>query len=363
MSKTSMSGCDAHDKNLVLKTAMDHNASRRSTFQNTRSGRQSLIAKLKKDAESAGCSRIVLAYEASGQGYGLYDELSEAGIECYVLAPTLIARSPRQKKSKNDDNDADQILELLRGHVLAGNKLPSVNVPGFQQRDDREIMRCRLDLADKLKEVKTQIKSLLKRVGVERPSEIGKGWTKKQKEWLKDLIKKKGSVLESGAQVALGSLMRQLESVRAEIKRIDKRVEALGEEQRHKERVERMTKLKGVGVLSALVFLVELGDMKRFKNRRKIGAYLGVVPSSNESGERNDRKGHITRQGSPHVRRVLCQCVWARVRSDPQEKEVYERLVARNPKKKKIAIVAIMRRLAIRMWHAAQEPVEMKAGA
>ena len=78
-----------------------------------------------------------------------------------------------------------------------------------------------------------------------------------------------------------------------------------------------------------------------------------MAPTSAETGERNDCKGHITRMGSGRVRRVLCQATWSRVRSDEATRSFYERLVKKNPKKKKIAVVACMRRLAIRMWHVA----------
>jgi transposase len=96
---------------------------------------------------------------------------------------------------------------------------------------------------------------------------------------------------------------------------------------------------------------VEVGDFSRFRRRRQVGSYWGLTPSSQESGETNDRKGHITHQGSPRVRRMLCQGTWARVRHDPAERSVYDRLVERNPKRKKIALVALMRRLSVRLWH------------
>jgi len=113
--------------------------------------------------------------------------------------------------------------------------------------------------------------------------------------------------------------------------------------------------------LTAIVFLTELGDLSRFANRRQIAAYLGLAPSSNESGERSDRKGHITHQGSSRVRKVLCQATWARVRYHEEEKIIYERIKAKNPKKKKIAVVASMRRLAVRMWHLGRTEVDSDA--
>jgi transposase len=161
--------------------------------------------------------------------------------------------------------------------------------------------------------------------------------------------------LGSGGQAALGSLLRQLHFLEEEEQRLDQLVAALAWSPRYESRVRELTDLCGVGVLTAIVFLTELGDLSRFANRRQIAAYLGLAPSSNESGQQNDRKGHITHQGSPRVRKVLCQATWSRVRHSAEEKAAYERIKAKNPKKKKIAVVASMRRLAVRMWHRGRD--------
>ena len=122
-----------------------------------------------------------------------------------------------------------------------------------------------------------------------------------------------------------------------------------------------VVQIKGVGLLTAMVFLTEIGDMRRFSNRRQVGSFLGLVPSMRESGEESDRKGHITREGSARMRKILCQASWVRIIYDEGEARVYERIVGRNPKHKKIAIVACMRRLGILMWHLAKD-AQIKAG-
>jgi transposase len=162
------------------------------------------------------------------------------------------------------------------------------------------------------------------------------------------------SPLNTGTRQALASLLRQLDFLEKEVERLDLAVSALVDTPRYLEAVREVTRLSGVGVLTALVFLTEMGDLGRFANRRDVAAYLGLAPSCFESGRSNDRKGHITRQGSPRVRRVLCQAAWTSVRLDPLEKATYARIKEKNPKKKKIAVVAAMRRLAVRMWHAGQ---------
>ena len=114
-------------------------------------------------------------------------------------------------------------------------------------------------------------------------------------------------------------------------------------------------KEKGVGLLAALVYRTEIGQARRFHRGRHVGKFVGLTPTSHESGQQKDRKGHISRQGPPRLRKVLCQASWVHVRYDPYSREAYQRLVAKNPKKKKIALVAVMRRLAVRLWHRMRE--------
>jgi len=90
-------GCDSHEKTLVNWIGVNREAGQQRILANSRSGRSKLIVILKEKAAAVGGARIVLAYEASGQGFMLHDELTAAGIECYVLAPTKIERSSKHK--------------------------------------------------------------------------------------------------------------------------------------------------------------------------------------------------------------------------------------------------------------------------
>lgn len=355
MSDCIMVGCDLHQKTLVLKYAVGRGAVQQRTFANDGPSRRVMIDWLDQQRRSHRSARVVFAYEASSQGFGLYDELRGAGVECYVLAPTRIARSPKQLRGKNDGRDALQLVELLRAHVLAGNALPTVWVPDTQTRDDRELVRMRLDVADKRSVTKNQIQALLKRHEIRRPPTTGKTWTNAYWGWLKALANGRVEGLRPGGRAALGSLLRQADALDQEIRALDDQVMALSATPRYAARVAAMRQIKGVATLSAMVFLTELGDLGRFRNRRQLAAYLGLVPTSNESGEQNDRKGHITRQGPSRVRRVLCQSTWALIRTDPQFAAAYQSVAGRNPKHRKIAVVAIMRRLAIVMWHRARD--------
>jgi transposase len=345
---------------MLLKVAVDRQESEKLYFQNDPEGRQRMIAELKRRKKAVKADRIYLAYEASGLGFTLYDELTEAGIACFVLAPSRMERSVKQRRNKTDEKDAERVLKDLRGHVLAANALPAIWVPDSQTRDDRSLVRARLDVGHKRTGVKTQIRSLLKRHDVPRASRTPGGRTQAYRVWLQHLSDSE-KALPWGARVALKSLLAQLAALDHERGRLDEAVRQMSAFPRYAEAVREMTRLPGVGILMAMVFLTEMGDLSRFPNREAIGAYLGLAPSANESGEHPDHKGHITRQGSARVRYMLCQITWVRKRLDPGTQERYDRIAAKNPKHKKIAVVAMMRQLAVVLWHIGLE-AQRRAG-
>jgi transposase len=347
---------DAHDNTLTNRIGVNRETPETMTVRNTQEGREKLFQHLRELAQEYEGARILVAYEASPIGFGIYDECVAAGIACHILAPTRMPKSTKDRKRKHDKADAQRIFEFLKGHVLAGNDLPDIWVPDHQTRDDREIVRSRLDAGQKLTAVKTQVQTLLKRNHVQRPESVRRCWRKSHYRWLEEVQ------LKPGARIALSSLLRQIASLEEEIKLLDQQIEVLSETERYRLPAEALVvQIKGVGLLTAMVFLTEIGDMRRFSNRRQVGSFLGLAPSCRESGEDSDRKGHITREGPARVRKALCQASWVRIVYDVEEARVYNRIVEKNPKHKKIAIVACMRRLGILMWHLAWD-AQIKAG-
>ena len=342
-------GIDLGDKNSVARIGMNREKSERFGFVNNGQGRARLFREVKQRAEQAGGAQIVMAYEASACGFVLRDEAEARGIECWVLAPTKMEKSVEQRKQKNDDRDADDIVEKLRGHILAGNRLPTVWIPDPQTREDREPVRCRLELVEKQTSVKAQIAMLLKRHGLEKPLGVGSGWTQGYRRWLQHVAEKES--FGWGMRQALGSLLRQVEFLESEIQRMQEPLNQLANASRHRAVIEELMKEPGVGLVTALVYRTEIGQAGRFRRGRQVGKFVGLTPTSHESGEQNDRKGHISHQGPSRLRKVLCQASWSHIRHDAGAARVYQRLVGRNPKKKKIAVVAVMRRLAVRLWH------------
>lgn len=142
MSKVIMVGCDLHDRTLVIRFAEGRKKPQQASFANDARGRGKLIERLHDVAQQVHAERIVFAYEASAQGYGLADLLLENRIECHVLSPTHLPKTAKSAKNKTDSKDAQMLLEQVRGFVLAGNTLPTVWTPPQRVRDDREIIRA-----------------------------------------------------------------------------------------------------------------------------------------------------------------------------------------------------------------------------
>jgi transposase len=365
MNEPIMIGCDLHDKWMVMKLSIGGDASFSKKWETA--DIEGLIEYLHSLASEHGSCRIVFVYEASGQGFGLYDRLTDAGIECHVLAPTHLPRSVHQRKNKTDDKDAQMLLDEVRAFVLAGRSLPAVWVPDPQTRCDREVVRRRLEQGEQRTRIKNQIRNLLKRYQCPFPGWFTKTgeWSKRSLSWLQELAGREASVkrksppeslvtLDQWVQVTLGTLVDLYEAMSRQVKVLDEAIMKLARTQRYWRSFRKLSALDGVGTLTAMTFLTELGDMDRFANRRQLASYLGLAPSAFESGQRDDRKGHITRQGPARVRHVLCQASWASLRCSSESKVQYERIKGESSKRSKVAIVALMRKLAIKMWHVAR---------
>lgn len=352
MAKTIICGCDLHDRSMLIKYACDLEEPKKMHCLGNDEARLKMIATLKDIAQKQEAERIVFAYEASGAGFGLFDQLTDAGIECYVIAPSRVAKSSKEKKAKTDEKDAQKLLELLRGHVLAGNPLPTVWIPPAKVRDDRDLMRMRISTKEDHNRIKLQMLSLLKRNKIVLPEYFRKNrnWSKRFVAWLENTV---AAEMLEGAAAVLRVYLQRLGELHQELLTLDRAVAKLAASERYQHGYTILRKLPGVGQLTAMLFLTEMGDLTRFSNRRQVAAFLGLCPSSNESGENNNRKGHITRQGPSWLRKVLCQAAWTAVRCDDTTRRRWERIRGGRSTRGKKAIVAVMRNLAIQMWHVA----------
>lgn len=345
-----MSGCDLHDRTMLLKVAVGHEKPLQFEYPNDRAGRNRMIARLKGLAKKHDATRIVFAYEASGLGYGLADLLHDQGIECHVLSPSHLPKTAKSAKQKTDPHDAEKILKELRGYVLAGNDLPVVWTPPQRLRDDRELVRARVDVGDEITRVKLKIGAMLKRYELTIQSPTKKKWTKRFNRYMQEEVI---PTLDFAVGIKLKLLFARLDQHLAEKDELDKGIRKLSQTERYKHACRDLRKLPGVGLLVAMTFLTEMGDLTRFRNRREVAAYMGLCPASYESGLKNDRKGRITRQGPSRLRKVLCQAAWVSVIHSEHAASTYHRIKQNQPSRSKKALVAMMRKLGIKMWNVA----------
>ena len=175
-------------------------------------------------------------------------------------------------------------------------------------------------------------------------------WTRRWVAWLRETA----DTLDPFVGPVLESLIDRFEYYHREMTKLERHIRELARTPRYADAHDELRKIPGVGLLTAMTFLTEMGDLTRFKNRRQVGAYLGLCPASFESGESTNRKGHITRQGPSRLRRMLCQAAWSSLSRDPEASATYERIKGGKAQRNKKALVALMRKLGIKMWHRAR---------
>lgn len=297
-----------------------------------------------------GAGEVWAVYEASSCGFSLYDKLSAFGWKVSVVAPTHVDRSVRGKKRKTDLEDALHLLDVLMAHGELGTRLPAVWIPPVKLREDRELVRRRIEIGEKIGEAKTRIKSVLRTQDLVCPVK-GK-WTQKYLSWLRGLHGSDSGLSES-LKVTLASLLRELKAMEEEKEILDEALDVMAKEPAYRKEMEALRKIRGVGLIVGLVFLLELGDMKRFRNRKQVGSYLGLTPMTFESGQAEDRKGHITKMGPHRLRKVLNQAAWMHLRGNEEAQRWYKAASKRRGVKR--ALVGMMRQLGILMWHRASE--------
>jgi transposase len=268
--------------------------------------------------------RFEVCYEASC-GYGHYhDLLRPLAVRVLVAHPgqlRLIFRS----KHKNDRNDAERLAKLL----YLG-ETPTVHVPSADVRAWREMVNCRGQLIAKRTRAKNTVRSLLRSAGVVPPKKPGL-WTKAGMRWLRKL-----ELPMASQQLRRDLLLEEIETLVKQVLRIE---QELNRQARGTAAVARLRTIPGVGARTAEAVAAFIDDPHRFKNAKAVGRYFGLVPSQDQSGDRN-RLGHITREGAPIVRQLLAEAAWQAIRRSPTVRAFYERVWGEDPQRQKIALVA-----------------------
>jgi transposase len=287
-------GMDVHkaDISIGIAEAEGGEAGYYGKIDNTPYAYLKLAKRLNKVGEE-----VLFCYEAGPCGYEVYRQLTKAGYDCVVIAPSLIPKKSGERV-KTDRRDAVSLARLLRA-----GELTSIWVPDREQEAMRDLTRAREDMKAMERQSRQRLGGFLLRHGTVYPGRSK--WTKTYFRWLESLR------FETTAQQIVFQEYIDI------VKDAQQRVGAMEEEMRKalegwtlKPVVEGLMALRGVDLIAAMTIIAELGDITRFESPRQLMAHLGLVPSEHSSGERQKRGG-ITKTGNGHVRRVLVEASWS----------------------------------------------------
>ena len=271
-------------------------------------------------------------YEACGFGFGLQRKLRALGIQCYVVCPQKL--DERNRRVKTDGLDAKALcLKLDRFVQGNGHALALVRVPSEKEEQLRAIHRQREQLIKATKQLEAQGRSLMVNHGMEPV----KRWWKprtfaalQMPAWMKELLGNSQPILLA-LQQKVRALTLQLQSSAA------------------------LNQPRGLGAMTSVIIDREIGDWKRFDNRRQVASYTGLCPGEYSSG--NTRlQSCVTKHGNPRLRAALVELAWRLVRFQPNYrpilkwKEILHRGALATGAARKKAIVAVARQLAVDLW-------------
>jgi transposase len=318
-------GIDVHKKTYSVAVLCEGEIMKRDTLT---ASPETLVSYLKKYFQGA---EVFSAYEAGFSGFYLHRKLVENGINNIVVHAAAIEISARDKV-KTDKRDALKIATQL-----LANRLNGIYIPTVEMEDRRELSRLRNTLVKEKNRTAARLKQKANYYGLIGPLDEKKVTTN----WIKSILAHEHL---HGLRVCLEMLSEQWHSYTEQIKKIDKELKEQAEVDELKETVYRSA--KGIGPTAARILSNELGDMSQFNSERALFCYTGFTPSEYSSGD-HIRRGHISRQGKSHLRKILVQCSSIAIRYDTSLKEIYDRIAHRAGGKR--AIVAVARRLIERL--------------
>jgi transposase len=240
---------------------------------------------------------LACCYEAGPTGYELYRLLAGMGVACFIVAPSLTPVRPGARV-KTDRRDARKLVKLFRS-----GELTFVSPPTPAQEGLRDLMRCREDLRRARQDARHRVaKQLLRHGHIYR--EGAKSWTQRHRAWVR-----RQRLEEPLAQRALEHMLGHLEGLDAQLAALDGELEQVARQAPWAEAVDWLSCFRGIGTRTALGLLAEIGDFRRFRSARELMSFLGLTPSEYSSGQERHR-GHITKAGNQHARRLLVEAAW-----------------------------------------------------
>lgn len=292
---------------------------------------------IEKLLEGRQAMRVVI--ETSTQSPWVSRLVKKLGHEA-VVANSRKVQLISQNKNKRDRVDARMLARLGRADV---ELLSPVRHRSELTQQHRAWLLAREAAVQTRTKLINHVRGIVKSLGYRLPSCSAEAFVKKAVPSIPQILKE-----------ALSPLVPVIEAASTAIRQYDQQLAALS--QKHYPVTERLQQVTGVGPITALAYVLTLEDPSRFRRSRSVGAYLGLVPGTDQSGEQ-DPQMHITKEGDVMMRRLLvnaAQYILGRFGPECNLRSYGQRIAQRGGKiAKKRAVVAVARKLAVllhKLW-------------
>src|SRR5215475_619198 len=254
--------------------------------------------------------KVRVGMEASGHARWFERLLAELQIELWIGDAAEI-QSKRGRKQKTDRQDAQLILQLL-----LEERFPRIWLPSAENRDLRQLLWHRHRMVQARTRIMNQLQAVAINEGLRCKKRLWRAGGRQQLESFR---------LAPWASRRRHDLLELLDRLNPTIAELSQAIE---QEAENCPEARRLRTHPGVGALTALAFVLIIGNVERFGCGKQVASYLGLVPLEKSSGNRR-RLGHITKQGSSIVRFLLVEAAQVTVRSLPEWRSKYHHLVMR----------------------------------
>lgn len=278
---------------------------------------------------------LKVCYEAGPTGFGLCRRLREAGIDCIVVAPSLVPGKPGDRV-KTDRRDACRLA-----HFLRSGDLTEVCVPDEVVEAIRDLERARDDAKCAERAARHQLGKFLLRHDRHWDA---KTWTVKHRDWIR-----RQKFDYAAQQRVLEDYLKTVEDLAERVARLTSQLGELVQTTVLAPLVKALQAFRGVSIVSAVTIAAEAGNLRRFATASQFMSYVGLVPSEDSSGKRR-RQGAITRCGNAHLRRIIVEAAWHYRHLPAMSKELRRRNQGVAPAVQRIAWEA-QKRLNKRLYH------------
>lgn len=271
----------------------------------------------------------LIGMEAVGNSLWFEQLAARLGHELWIGDAAQI-RASYVRRQKTDRRDAAHILRLL-----VEQRFPRIWVPSAEDRDRRQLLLHRHKLVQMRTRVKTELQHLALNQGMQKKRQL---WSVRGRADFKNLP------LEGWTWQRREDLLAVLALLESQVEQLDYAVEQMTAADRQARLL--MTQ-PGVGPVTALAFVVTIGDVRRFKRGKQVASYLGLIPAERSSGDKR-WLGSISKQGNMFLRTLLVEAAQSAVRHDEQFRREYRHRCHQKPTG--VAKVAAARKLAVRLY-------------